>query len=72
MRERGEGKNFKTQQKNVYLEHLPRGTYVDPQRLIQRVVERGAVVAELLPQRLLGPSIAEVGRQRARVLPLLL
>jgi hypothetical protein len=33
------GKNSKTQQKNAHLEHPPRGTCVDPQRLIQRVVE---------------------------------
>jgi hypothetical protein len=45
---------------------------VDPQRLVQRVVERGAVVAELLPQRLLGLGLTEVGRRRARALLLLL
>jgi hypothetical protein len=45
---------------------------MDPQRLIQRVVERGAVVAELLPQRLLGLGLIEVGRRCAGVLPLLL
>jgi hypothetical protein len=33
------GKNSKTQQKNAHLEHPPRGTCVDPQRLVQRVVE---------------------------------
>jgi hypothetical protein len=45
---------------------------VDPQRLIQRVVERGAMVTELLPQRLLGLGLVEVGRRRADVVPLLL
>jgi hypothetical protein len=38
-RKGGEGKNSKTQQKNAYLEHPPRGTCMDPQRLVQRVVE---------------------------------
>jgi hypothetical protein len=37
------GKNSKTQKKNAYLEHPPRGTYVDPQHLVQCVVERGVV-----------------------------
>jgi hypothetical protein len=45
---------------------------VDPQRLVQRPVERGAVVAEFLPQRLLGLGIGKVGRQRDDALPLLL
>jgi hypothetical protein len=44
---------------------------VDPQRLIQRIVERGAVVLKFLPQRLLGLSLVEVGRRRAGVPPLL-
>jgi hypothetical protein len=37
-----------------------------------RVVERGAVVSELLPQRLLGLGLVEMGRRRAGVTPLLL
>jgi hypothetical protein len=45
---------------------------VDPQRLIQRLVERGAVVAEFLPQCLLGLGIGEVGRRRDGAFPLLL
>jgi hypothetical protein len=45
---------------------------VDLQLLVQRVVERGTVVAELMPQRLLGLGLAEVGRRHARVLLLLL
>jgi hypothetical protein len=45
---------------------------VDSQRLVQRVVEQGAVVAELLPQRLLGLGFVEVGRRRAGVLSPLL
>jgi hypothetical protein len=49
-----------------------RQTCVDPQRLVQRVVERDAVVAEFLPQRLLGSGLAEVGRRCAHALPLLL
>jgi hypothetical protein len=43
---------------------------VDPQRLVQRVVEQGAMVAELLPQHLLGLGLIEVGRRRAGMLPL--
>jgi hypothetical protein len=45
---------------------------VDSQRLVQRPVERGAVVAELLPQLLLGLSIGEVGRRRDGTFPSLL
>jgi hypothetical protein len=33
---------------------------VDPQRLVQRVVEQGAMVAELLPQHLLGLGLIEL------------
>jgi hypothetical protein len=44
---------------------------VDPQRLVQRIVERGTVVSKLLPQPLLSLGIIEVGRRRAGVLPLL-
>jgi hypothetical protein len=45
---------------------------VDPQRLGQRIVDRDAVVMELLPQRLLGLGLIEVGRRRVRTaLPLL-
>jgi hypothetical protein len=45
---------------------------VDPQRLVQRVVERGVVLAELLPQCLLSLGLVKVDRQCAGVLPLLL
>jgi hypothetical protein len=45
---------------------------LDLQRLVQRIVERGVVVAELLPQRLLGLGLAKVGRWHTDVLPLLL
>jgi hypothetical protein len=38
--------------KNTYMENQPRGTPVDPHRLVQRIVERGVVVSEFLPQRL--------------------
>jgi hypothetical protein len=43
--------------KIAYLEDVPRTTTVDPQRLVQRPVERGVVVAKVLPQRLLGLGI---------------
>jgi hypothetical protein len=45
---------------------------MDPQRFIQRPVERGVVVAELLPQSLLGLGTSEVSRWRVGALPLLL
>jgi hypothetical protein len=45
---------------------------VDPQRLVQRPVERGVMVAALLPQLLLGLGICEVGRWRDGAFPLLL
>jgi hypothetical protein len=32
-----------------YLENAPHRAAVDPQRLVQHSVERGAVIAELLP-----------------------
>jgi hypothetical protein len=38
---------------------------VDPQRLVQCDVERGAVVSKLITQRLLGLSLIEMGRRRA-------
>jgi hypothetical protein len=42
---------------------------VDPQRLVQRPVERGAVVTELLPEPLLRLSLKEVGRRGVGILP---
>jgi hypothetical protein len=42
------------------------------QRLVQRVVERGVVVSKILPQRVLGLGLVEVGRRRAGLTPLLL
>jgi hypothetical protein len=45
---------------------------VDPQRLVQRPVERGAVVAKLLPEPLLYLSLDEVGRRGVSILSLLL
>jgi hypothetical protein len=36
---------------------------MDPQRLVQRLIERGVVVAELLPKPLLRLSIDVVGRR---------
>jgi hypothetical protein len=50
----------------------PRRTNVDPQRLVQRVVERGIMVSKLLPQRLLGLGLVKVGRRHASELLLLL
>jgi hypothetical protein len=45
---------------------------MDPQRFIQRPVELGIMVAELLPQRLLSLGTGEVSRRRVGALPLLL
>jgi hypothetical protein len=45
-----------------HLEDAPRGAAMDPQRLVQRSVERGAMVSELPPQLLLSLSIGERGR----------
>jgi hypothetical protein len=45
---------------------------MDSQGLVQRVVERGPVVSKLLPQRLLGLGLVEVGLRRTGGLPLLL
>jgi hypothetical protein len=39
----------KKQATTPHLEDAPRGAAMDPQRLVQRSVERGAVVAELSP-----------------------
>jgi hypothetical protein len=45
-----------------YLENAPRQAAVDSQRLVQRSVERGAMIAELLPQLLLLLGVGEGGR----------
>jgi hypothetical protein len=45
---------------------------MDLQRLVQRPVERGAVVAKLLPEPLLRLSLDEVGQRAVSILPLLL
>jgi hypothetical protein len=45
---------------------------VDPQRLVQRSVERSAMVAKLLPQLVLGLSIGIVRQRCTGPLPLLL
>jgi hypothetical protein len=45
---------------------------MDPQGLVQRIVEQGPVVSKLLPQRLLGLGLVEVGRRHTGELPLLL
>jgi hypothetical protein len=44
-----EQRDYKTRREATNLEDAPRGTSVDPQRLVQRPVGRGAVVAEFLP-----------------------
>jgi hypothetical protein len=44
-----------------HLEDAPRWAAVNPQRLVQRSVERGAVVAELSPKLLFLPGVGEGG-----------
>jgi hypothetical protein len=44
-----------------YLEDTPRGAAMDPQCLVQRTVERGAVAPELSPELLL---LLGVGKRR--------
>jgi hypothetical protein len=51
-----------------YLEDTPRRAAVDPQRLVQCSVERGALIAQLLPQLLLFLSIDEEGGWRVDAL----
>jgi hypothetical protein len=53
--------NLEFDNESTYLEDLPRRTSVDPQSLVQRVVERGPVVSKFLPQGLLGLGLIEVG-----------
>jgi hypothetical protein len=45
---------------------------VNPQRLVQRPVERGAVITKLLPEPLLRLGLDEVGRRGVDMLLLLL
>jgi hypothetical protein len=40
---------------------------MDPQRLVQCIVDRGAMVSKLLPQSLFGLGFVEVGQWRAGV-----
>jgi hypothetical protein len=56
--------------RNTHLENPPHGTPADPQRLVQLIVEQGAVASKLLPQRLFGLGLVEVGRRCAGVTPL--
>jgi hypothetical protein len=58
-----QGKDHETSRNSTDLEGAPRRTAMDPQRLIQRPIKRGAVVAELLPKPLLRLSIDVVGRR---------
>jgi hypothetical protein len=55
----------------MHLEDMPRGAAVDPQRLVQRSVERSTVAAQLLPQLLLLLSIDEEEGWRVDALLLL-
>jgi hypothetical protein len=47
---------------------MPRRAAVDPQRLVQRSVERSTVAAQLLPQLFLLLSVDEEGGWRVDVL----
>jgi hypothetical protein len=65
-------RNYEIRRKATNLDDVPRRAVVDPRHLVQRSVERGAVVAKLLPQLLLSLGLDKVGRRRAGALPLLL
>jgi hypothetical protein len=54
----------------MHLEDMPRRAAVDPQCLVQRLVERGTVATELLPQLLLLLGVSEVGGRVDSLLPL--
>jgi hypothetical protein len=60
---KGQGEKFRIQEQKTNLENSPRGTRIDSQCLVQRVVERDAVVSKFLPQCLLGLGLVEVGRR---------
>jgi hypothetical protein len=64
--------NLEFDTESTYIEDLPRRTSVDPQGIIQSVVEQGPVFSKFLPQDLLGLGLIEVGWRRAGGLPLLL
>jgi hypothetical protein len=51
-----------------YLENTPHRATVNPQRLVQHPVERGAVITELFPQLLLLLGVGEVGGGRVDAL----
>jgi hypothetical protein len=56
----------------MYLENPPRGTRMNSQCLVLRIVERGTVVSKFLSQRLLGMGLVKVGRWCTGMPPLLL
>jgi hypothetical protein len=54
------------------MENPPQRASVDSQRLVQRVVDRGAVVSKFLPRHLFSLGFVKMGWQRAGVTLLLL
>jgi hypothetical protein len=46
---RAETRKREKQATSPHLKDAPRGAAVDPQRLVQRSVERGAMIAKLFP-----------------------
>jgi hypothetical protein len=62
-RRESERRNLENPRNPANLEDAPCRTAVDPRSLVQRPVERGAVVAKLLPEPLLRLSLDEVGRR---------
>jgi hypothetical protein len=53
---------------NPYLEDLERPASVEPERLGQGGVERGAVGTKFLPQRLLRPGLVEQALRHPRAM----
>jgi hypothetical protein len=65
----GARKKTTSKRTSTHLEDTPRRAAMNPQRLVQCPVERGAVAAELLPQLLLLLGLGEVGGASTRSSP---
>jgi hypothetical protein len=59
---KGKYERKSNRQVTMDLKDAPCRAAMDSQRLVQRPIERGAVIAELLPQLLFRLSVGKVGR----------